>query len=46
MEMAYQGADLRDLEARAGHATGSGMAEWYSQKAKTRNAKLDLKLRL
>ena len=46
VEMADQGADLRDLEARAGHATGSGMAEWYSRKSKTRNAKLDAKLRL
>ena len=46
VEMADQGADLRDLEARPGHATGSGMAEWYSRKSKTRNAQLDLKLRL
>ena len=29
VEMADNGADLRDLEARAGHATRSGMAEHY-----------------
>ena len=46
VEMADSGADLRDLEARAGHATGSGMAEHYSRKSKRRNAELDLKLRL
>ena len=46
VEMADNGADLQDLEARAGHATRSGMAEHYSRKSKGRNAELDLKLRL
>ena len=46
MEMADQGADLRDLVAPAGHATGSGMAAWYSRKSMARKAKLDAKLRL
>ena len=45
VEMADNGADLRDLEARAGYATGSGMAEHYSRKSKRRNAELDLKLK-
>ena len=46
VEMADNGADLRDLEARARHATGSGMAEHYFRKSKGQNAELDLKLRL
>ena len=29
VEMANNGADLRDLEAQAGHATGSEMVEHY-----------------
>ena len=44
VELVNSGADLKDVENRAGFAPGSGMAERYSEKSLQRNADLDLLL--